>query len=200
MGGCVADVALMYALMANTGQRAATAAAAPPVLLPAGLHGQGDKPLAGRKAGVAWKVRRCIAAFQYSLRHAHQPARACSALAPPPPLPPVQWFDDAAPAVAHACNAAISLLEARGLEVVEVALPELALLRAAHSCTITSEMRNNMNGGRGGGGCARLAGAVGALVHQPPVAASPTCQPAAPLPCVPAALQPCCKTAPAGGA
>lgn len=138
---------------------------------------------------------------------------------PPSPLPhtlPPQWFDDAAPAVAHACNAAVSLLEAKGLRVVEiqvgsssrfcvsggaacwlqgavklsaavakcsspdaaadwqtaaakaaqfklnlkcatpfrccptlaalVQLPELALLRAAHSCTISTEMRNNMCG------------------------------------------------------
>lgn len=57
-----------------------------------------------------------------------------------------QWFDDAAPPVAAACRAALRLLEARGLEVVEVGVPELALLRAAHSCTITSEMRNNMTG------------------------------------------------------
>jgi Asp-tRNA(Asn)/Glu-tRNA(Gln) amidotransferase A subunit family amidase len=55
-----------------------------------------------------------------------------------------KWFDDAAPAVAHACNAAVSLLEAKGLKVVEIQMPELALLRAAHSCTISSEMRNNM--------------------------------------------------------
>ena len=34
--------------------------------------------------------------------------------------PPLQWFDDAAPAVAHACNAAVSLLEAKGLTVVEI--------------------------------------------------------------------------------
>ena len=33
---------------------------------------------------------------------------------------PMQWFDDAAPAVAHACNAAVSLLEAKGLKVVEI--------------------------------------------------------------------------------
>lgn len=33
---------------------------------------------------------------------------------------PAQWFDDAAPAVAHACNAAVSLLEAKGLKVVEI--------------------------------------------------------------------------------
>lgn len=131
---------------------------------------------------------------------------------PPSPLPhtlPPQWFDDAAPAVAHACNAAVSMLEAKGLKVVEVQvgsssrfcvsggaacglqcaavlaaeaahcslphaasdwqtaaakaahvrrlcaaahacrplqLPELALLRAAHSCTISTEMRNNMCG------------------------------------------------------
>lgn len=38
----------------------------------------------------------------------------------PPHPSPLQWFDDAAPAVAHACNAAVSLLEAKGLKVVEI--------------------------------------------------------------------------------
>jgi hypothetical protein len=36
--------------------------------------------------------------------------------------------------------------------VQAVHLPELALLRAAHTCTITSEMRNNMSGERLGCG------------------------------------------------
>lgn len=48
-----------------------------------------------------------------------------------------QWFDDAAPAVADACRAAVQLMEADGLELVELAVPELGLLPAAHSCTIT---------------------------------------------------------------
>ncbi|KAL4419344.1 hypothetical protein ABPG75_002647, partial [Micractinium tetrahymenae] len=56
-----------------------------------------------------------------------------------------KWFDAAAPAVAAACRGAIGLLEGAGLEVVPIELPELALLRAAHSCTIASEMRNNMD-------------------------------------------------------
>jgi hypothetical protein len=34
----------------------------------------------------------------------------------------------------------------RGLKVVGLHLPELALLRAAHSASIASEMRNNMAG------------------------------------------------------
>lgn len=71
----------------------------------------------------------------------------------------MQWFDAAAPAVADACRAAIGLLEGAGLEVVPLELPELALLRAAHSCTIASEMKNNMDGGppEGGGGQVVLA-------------------------------------------
>lgn len=58
----------------------------------------------------------------------------------------LQWFDSAAPAVAASCRAAITLLEGAGLEVVPLELPELALLRAAHTCTISSEMKNNMDG------------------------------------------------------
>ncbi|KAI7839845.1 hypothetical protein COHA_006430 [Chlorella ohadii] len=109
LAGSVLDLALMYAVIANTGQHEGVEA--PPVLLPSSLDGAagGEQPLAGKTAGICWK-----------------------------------WFDDAAPAVAHACNAAVSLLEAKGLKVVEIQLPELALLRAAHSCTISTEMRNNM--------------------------------------------------------
>ena len=62
----------------------------------------------------------------------------------------MQWFDSAALPVAAACRAALALLEAAGLAVVEVEMPpELSLLRAAHSCTIASEMLTNMQG-RGG--------------------------------------------------
>lgn len=53
----------------------------------------------------------------------------------------------AAPPVAAACRAALALLRAAGLEVVPLQIPELALLRAAHSCTIASEMRCNFHGG-----------------------------------------------------
>lgn len=59
--------------------------------------------------------------------------------------PAVQWFDSAAPSVAEACRTALGLLEGAGLEVVPLELPELALLRAAHSCTIASEMKNNLD-------------------------------------------------------
>lgn len=45
----------MYALMANTG-RPEGAPAPPPVTLPAPLPGAGGKPLAGKRAGVYWKV------------------------------------------------------------------------------------------------------------------------------------------------
>lgn len=43
-----------------------------------------------------------------------------------------------------ACKAAVTALQLAGLAVKPVRLPELDLLRAAHSCTITTEMRNNM--------------------------------------------------------
>lgn len=53
----------------------------------------------------------------------------------------------AAPPVAAACRAGLALLQAAGLEVVPLLVPELALLRAAHSCAIACEMRNNFHGG-----------------------------------------------------
>jgi Asp-tRNA(Asn)/Glu-tRNA(Gln) amidotransferase A subunit family amidase len=59
-----------------------------------------------------------------------------------------QWFEDAEPEVLEACRAAVALLQERGLSLVPVHLPEKALLRAAHTCTIVSEMRNNMTGER----------------------------------------------------
>lgn len=142
----------MYALMGNTGQTPGTAAVAPPLLLPAGMGSGGERPLEGRTAGICWKVRcaRLRQAGVWRLRGSPQQAPAAVVALLPAThtlLPPLQWFDDASPAVAHACNAAVSLLEAAGLRVEEVALPELALLRTAHSCTITSEMRNSMSGG-----------------------------------------------------
>ncbi|AUX44947.1 amidase [Sorangium cellulosum] len=50
------------------------------------------------------------------------------------------WMDDASPAVAAACRAAVAALAARGGEVVEVEVPELDRARVAHAVTILSEM------------------------------------------------------------
>lgn len=93
-----------------------------------------------------------------------------------PPLPPVmlpaglggdlplagktagicwEWFDQAAPAVSSACRAAVGLLQVAGLQVVDINVPELALLRAAHACTIVSEMCNNMQAALQDGGTRR---------------------------------------------
>eukprot|EP00887_Chlorella_sp_A99_P006764 scaffold3.g6764.t1 len=52
-----------------------------------------------------------------------------------------EWFEDAAPAVVAACRAALAALERAGAAVVPVRLQELDMLRAAHACTIVSEMR-----------------------------------------------------------
>ncbi|GAB4823263.1 hypothetical protein N2152v2_010309 [Parachlorella kessleri] len=57
-----------------------------------------------------------------------------------------QWFEDAEPAVVELCKAAVQALERQGLEVRGVTIPELDALRVAHTCTITTEMHNNMAG------------------------------------------------------
>lgn len=59
LAGSVLDLALVYAVVANTGQR--EGAGAPPVLLPSSLDGSagGAQPLAGKTAGICWKVRAC---------------------------------------------------------------------------------------------------------------------------------------------
>ncbi|PSC68462.1 fatty acid amide hydrolase-like [Micractinium conductrix] len=122
IGGTVQDTALMYALMANTGHppggHPAGGMHPPAVALPAAL-GRGASGGGGAAGG------KLLAGLKAGIFWA--------------------WFDLAAAPVAEACRAAVSLLEARGLEVVSLELPELALLRAAHSCTIISEMKNNMN-------------------------------------------------------
>ncbi len=134
-------------MIANTGQHEGVEA--PPVLLPSSLDGAagGEQPLAGKTAGICWKVspgfnfqhvvhsrQRCTKLSQQAhrirqlcikagckSRQAAVVAPAKRAALPCPNHPsPLQWFDDAAPAVAHACNAAVSLLEAKGLKVVEI--------------------------------------------------------------------------------
>ncbi|KAL4858988.1 Fatty acid amide hydrolase [Chlorella vulgaris] len=108
LAASVQDCALMYAGLANSGQRTGETPP-PPVMLPAPEGADGATLLAGKTAGIDWK-----------------------------------WFEDAEPAVLEACRAAVALLQERGLSLVPVHLPEKALLRAAHTCTIVSEMRNNM--------------------------------------------------------
>lgn len=124
-------------MVANTGQHEGVAA--PAVLLPSSLDGGagGSQPLEGKTAGICWKVCpiiscvSCMALWSNRLLHG-EPAvitarghsfilTDASAATKSCCLPyPAQWFDDAAPAVAHACNAAVSLLEAQGLKVVEI--------------------------------------------------------------------------------
>ena len=58
-----------------------------------------------------------------------------------------QWFDDAEPDVVAAARAAVGLLQEAGLEVVEIKVPELGLLTAAHSVTFVSELKSNLAGG-----------------------------------------------------
>lgn len=50
------------------------------------------------------------------------------------------WFDDADPAVAVACRTVLARLEDAGATIVEIEIPELALLRTVHLVTIVSEM------------------------------------------------------------
>lgn len=50
------------------------------------------------------------------------------------------WFEDADPAVVAACRDGVELLVAAGARVVDIEIPELAALRAAHLVTIVSEM------------------------------------------------------------
>ncbi|HEY3357626.1 MAG TPA: amidase [Polyangia bacterium] len=50
------------------------------------------------------------------------------------------WFDDAAPAVVQACNAALESLRAAGAQIVTLDIPELHLVRPVHLITIVAEM------------------------------------------------------------
>ena len=62
--------------------------------------------------------------------------------------PPLQWFDDSDPEVLACCRAAVAEAQAQGAELVPVVLPELEMLRVAHSVTIVSEMHHCMQVGR----------------------------------------------------
>ncbi len=50
------------------------------------------------------------------------------------------WFEDADPGVVAACEAGVASLVAAGAEVVEIALPQLSVMRVSHLVTIASEM------------------------------------------------------------
>jgi len=50
------------------------------------------------------------------------------------------WFNHATPPVAEACETMLKALEAMGAIVIDVTIPELDLLRIAHTITIASEM------------------------------------------------------------
>ncbi len=138
------------------------------IRIPAALCGQvGLKPTFGRlsgvgSAGVCWTVGHLgpIGATVRDVAHGYL------AMAGPDPRDPVTrhqpaplhgrvftenldgvrlavfrpWFEDADPEVVHACETMLAHLEAAGARVVEVKIPELAVLRAAHQVTILSEM------------------------------------------------------------
>jgi len=50
------------------------------------------------------------------------------------------WFEDAEPELVAACKQTLAGLEEAGAELVEVTVPELALLRVVHMVTIVGEM------------------------------------------------------------
>ena len=54
------------------------------------------------------------------------------------------WFRDADPGVVEACEQGRKILEARGVRVKEIEIPELDLARMAHNITIGAEMTANM--------------------------------------------------------
>lgn len=57
-----------YAVIANTGQHEGLEA--PPVLLPSSLDGAagGEQPLAGKTAGICWKVGRSSRSFHFKVQ------------------------------------------------------------------------------------------------------------------------------------
>lgn len=79
IAGTVADCALAYALLGNTGQLPGHAP--PPVLLPAlgGERSGSGRPLEGRKAGVYWRVRGRCAAVQLASSCERGQACMCTA-------------------------------------------------------------------------------------------------------------------------
>ena len=137
------------------------------IRIPASLCGLvGLKPTYGRvsEAGAASLCRR-VARVGAAAAAVADAARADAALAGPDPRdentlrqPPPHldglgdgvrglrlgiyrpWFEDAAPEVVRACDAVVDGLRREGATIVEVEVPDLAVLRAAHLVTIVSEM------------------------------------------------------------
>ena len=56
----------------------------------------------------------------------------------------VPWFEDCDKDILELCQTAVAHLQSLGATKKEVIIPELHMLRAAHTCTILSEMRNSM--------------------------------------------------------
>ena len=142
------------------------------------LGSEEDRPLKGMKIGVFWPVKapplilrspsflelfcticNCShsTASHYTLWLSIIPNQQHPTKIKPRRSPAcVQWFNDCDPDVLSCCrsavDAAVSLL---GSELVEVVVPELELMRVAHSVTIVSEMHHCMQvwgvwGGRDG--------------------------------------------------
>lgn len=61
----------------------------------------------------------------------------------------LQWFNDSDPHVLSCCRAAVDEAVALGAELVKVAVPDLELMRVAHTVTIVSEMHHCMQVGGG---------------------------------------------------
>ena len=55
-----------------------------------------------------------------------------------------QWFNDSDADVLSSCRLAVDKAVSLGAELVEVAVPELELMRVAHTVTIVSEMHHCM--------------------------------------------------------
>jgi Asp-tRNA(Asn)/Glu-tRNA(Gln) amidotransferase A subunit family amidase len=57
---------------------------------------------------------------------------------------PHQWFNDCEPEVLAACRSALDVAVSMGATLVPITIPELELLRVAHTVTIVSEMHHSM--------------------------------------------------------
>ncbi|KAF5832583.1 amidase signature domain-containing protein [Dunaliella salina] len=55
------------------------------------------------------------------------------------------WFEDADPEVVSTCKAAVEKLKEMGMEIKDVKIPELELMRIGHNVTILSEMQHNFS-------------------------------------------------------
>ncbi|GMH42524.1 hypothetical protein BSKO_10443 [Bryopsis sp. KO-2023] len=53
-----------------------------------------------------------------------------------------EWFEHSVVEVVDACKKAVTFLEALGVELVQIKIPDLELMRISHTVTITSEMLN----------------------------------------------------------